>query len=468
MRTGSGKERTFIRKIFLGMLLLFNITQICGQNQDSMMLASVYRQALLSEESYQNLKLICDQASPRELGSQKASEAVELLRGFMDELACDTVYTQAYNTMAWKHLSSSLSISSETDHQLNFNVMALGPSVPTNRGGFEARIIEVSGMEALKSLNDEEVKGKIVFFNNLVNNEVIEPIEGYKAVIPRLYGANLASEKGAVGCIMRSISSITDDYVHTGCMRYDSINEKIPAVAISTEEADILSSLLRQHSEFLFNMEVQSELQEVETANVIAEISGQEKPEEVIVIGAHIDTWYNTVGAHDDGAGCVQMIDVLRIFKTLNINNKKTIRVILFMDEEMNKSGAKAYINQYQKRNETFILAIESDLGGYEPCGFQLDGTESELKNLKGFGKLLLPYGLYRLEKGFGGGDMMVLKDEFGMPSIALKVNSQRYFDIIHTEKDSFDKINRRELQLGTAAITSLVYLIDKYGLNKN
>lgn len=465
-KSRSDNKWVYIRSCALVLLLFVLSIKGFSQGKDSIVIDKIYQNALRSHESYQNLKQICDQAAPRELGSKNAIIAVGLFKDFLDKLDCDTVYLQQYKTEAWKHLFSSLSITSEKGSRLHFDVKALGPSVPTVQGGFEAEILEVSGMAALKSLKNEEVKGKIVFFNNLVKAEVIEPVEGYNAVIPRLYGANLASEKGAAGCIMRSISSIKDEYVHTGCMRYDTIHKKIPAVAISTEDADVLSNMLLKHPELKFNMEVQIEVQELETANVIAEIRGKEAPEEVIVIGAHIDTWYNTAGAHDDGAGCVQMIDVLRIFNVMKIANNRTIRVILFMDEEMSKSGAKAYVNQYKMEDETFIVAIESDLGGYEPCGFQLDGTESELKHLKAYGGMLIPYGLYRIEKGFGGGDMMVLKEEFGFPSLALKVNSQRYFDIIHTEKDSFDKINRRELQLGTAAITSLVYLIDKYGLN--
>jgi len=135
------------------------------------------------------------------------------------------------------------------------------------------------------------------------------------------------------------------------------------------------------------------------------------------------------------------------------------------MDEEMFTSGANAYVAQHQNPDENFIAAIESDLGGFEPNGFFIDGGQKEISKIQNWKSLLKPYGLVNLEKGFGGGDMVKLKNKFGLTSIALKVNSQRYFEIIHTEKDQFETVNRRELQLGTAAISSLVYLIDEYGL---
>lgn len=452
--------------ISMHITLIINAT---AQSNDSIQIAAIYKNALQSHESYKNLQILCEQSAPRELGSENSVRAVNLLKSMLDSLNCDTVFLQAYKTDVWNHLSGTSLYTSINGEKYDFKVNALGPSVPTSNEGFGAEVIEVFGISELKSMDNELVKDKIVFFNNIMDNCFVEPVNAYiDAVQPRLFGANVASEKGAVACIMRSISTIEDNYIHTGCMRYDNHSENIPAVAISTRDADRLSKLLKNNSNVKLNMVVESEiLKGVETYNVVAEIRGHEKADEVIVIGAHIDTWFNTPGAHDDGAGCVQMIDVLRIINELKIHNNRTIRVILFMDEEMNKSGAKAYLKQYSKKNEMFIAAIESDLGGFEPCGFLIDGTNLEIEKIQSFGRILQPYGLNRIEKGFGGGDMIVLKKQFGFPSIALKVNSQRYFEIIHTQKDTFDKVNRRELQLGSAAITSLVYLIDKYGLNK-
>lgn len=466
--SGSENKWIIIRNLLVGILVIFIIMPGSGQDQDSIVIANIYRTALSSDDPYQNLKQICEQAAPRELGSENSIKAVYLLKNYLEEINCDTVFLQPYTTDVWKYVSGSLTFSESNGKEISYNVKALGPSVTTLNGGIEAEVIEVSGIAELNALEDEFVNGKIIFFNNKMDNRLIEPVNAYiHAVQPRLFGADAASGKGAVACIMRSISTITDEFVHTGCLRYNAISKNIPAVAISTLHADSLSLQIGRNNKLRININVETEiLKDQETFNIIAEIRGKEKHEEVIVIGAHIDTWFNTTGAHDDGAGCVQMIDVLRIFQDMEIQNKRTIRVVLFMDEEMNKSGAQAYVEQYQKTDESFIAAIESDLGGFEPCGFLIDGTEKEINHIREFGKLLRPYGLHRIEKGFGGGDMIVLKEEFGFPSIALKVNSQRYFEIIHTEKDTFDKINCRELQLGSAAIASLVYLLDNYGFN--
>lgn len=438
-----------------------------GQNNDSVVISKIYKNALNSKEAYLNLQEIMIKAAPRELGSHNSLVAVDLFHQMLTKQNCGEVKLQPYNVDTWQHIGSYAKLELGSGKSIQLHVKALGPSVSTSKKGLTTEVIEVSGIKELKSLKKEDVEGKIVFFNNLMDNLFVVPVDAYVlAVHPRLFGANEAARKGAVGAIMRSISTLNDDYVHTGCLRYNEIDKKIPAVAISTKEADLLSSIIGSNSNAKLNLKVFTRIEENhKTYNIIAERKGSTHPEEVIAIGAHIDTWYNTPGAHDDGAGCVQMIDVLRIFEELNIDNKRTIRVILFMDEEMFTSGAKAYVAQHNNPNEKFIAAIESDLGAFSPEGFLIDGSDSEISKIQDFSGILKSYGLYNILKGFGGGDMHQLKQKFGFPSIALKVNSQRYFEIIHTEKDVFETVNRRELQMGTAAISSLVYLIDKYSL---
>jgi len=267
---------------------------------------------------------------------------------------------------------------------------------------------------------------------------------------------------------MRSLTTAVDEFPHTGSTVYDNNVKKIPVLAVSSKDAEKLSVLFKENPLLKLSIFVDTKfVDNIKSYNVIAEIKGKTNPEEIIIIGAHIDSWYNTTGAHDDGAGCVQVMDVLRIFKELKINNNKTIRVILFMDEEINKSGAIAYADYFNNSKEIIVAGIESDLGGFTPNGFFIDAPDSIINSFQTVGKYLLPYGIFEMKKGFGGSDMIVLKKKFGFPSIALRVESQRYFEIIHTEKDTFDKVNRRELQLGTAAIAGLVYFIDKYGIEK-
>jgi hypothetical protein len=380
---------------------------------------------------------------------------------------------------------------SNDNQEYALEVDALGPSVSTKENGITAEVIEVKDIPALESLNKEKVQGKIVFFNTPMKNSFANPIDAYvEAVRTRLFGTSKAAEFGAVGVLMRSLTTSIDEFPHTGSTIYNDeliktpatdkfphtdstiYNEKIkklPVVAISSKDSEVLSNLLKKDPTLKANIFVDSEIVDsVESFNIIAEIRGKKSPEEIIVIGAHIDTWYNTTGAHDDGAGCVQVMDVLRIFDELKINNSKTIRLILFMDEELNRSGAKAYADKFDNKKETIIAGIESDLGGFTPNGFLIDAPASTIKQIQTFGKYLRPYGIYNIDKGFGGSDMIILKKKFGFPSIAMRVESQRYFEIIHTANDTFDKIHQRELQLGTAAIASLVYLLDKYGIEQD
>ena len=448
------------------MITFFSLTAH-SQIKDSIKISEIYNNALNSHEAYSNLEDMQSQAAPRAIDSEQAQTAINLLTSKLEKLDCDTVYLQDYTVDSWHHLYSFAELTVAENKTIKLHVKALGPSVSTPLEGLNAEMIEVNDLQALKALKKKEVKGKIVFFNTIMDNSFIEPVDAYVfAVQSRLFGADEAAKKGAIAVVVRSISTITDDFVHTGCLRYSNDAKKIPAVAISTNDADYLSSVLAENQNIKLHLKVRTgQKMNYPTHNIIAEIKGNEYMDEVITIGAHIDTWYNTSGAHDDGAGCVQMIDVLRIFNELKINNKRTIRLILFMDEEIFTSGATAYVSQHQNPNEKFIAAIESDLGGFEPSGFFIDGGNKEFSKIQCWKSLLEPYGLVDLEKGFGGGDMLKLKQQFGLTSIALKVNSQRYFEIIHTEKDSFETLNRRELQLGTAAICSLVYLLDKYGL---
>ncbi len=442
-----------------------------SQNTDSVIIAEIYKNALTSYEAYNNLKVLCDRAGHRMMGSEKSILAVNILKQQLEKNGFDKVYLQGFETSIWHCNSKSKAVVSTKDNiEYALSVDALGPSVATPKTGIKAEVIEVANVEALKKLDKEIIKGKIVFFNTPMRNAYAKPIDAYvEAVMTRLYGTSSAAEYEAVGVIMRSLTTSVDEFPHTGTTVYNDKVKKIPVLAVSSKDAEKLSGLLKENPNLNLSIFVDTKfVDNTKSYNVIAEIKGKTNPKEVIVIGAHIDTWYNTTGAHDDGAGCVQVMDVLRIFKQLKINNNKTIRLILFMDEEINKSGAKAYADYFDNKKETIIAGIESDLGGFTPNGFFIDASDSIINNLQTAGKYLLPYGIFEMKKGFGGSDMIVLKKKFGFPSIALRVESQRYFEIIHTENDTFDKVNRRELQLGTAAIAGLVYFIDKYGIKKN
>ncbi len=470
------KPRTmklFFLKFTILTLTMFQIMSfsVIAQNNDSIVISDIYKNALTNSEAYNNLKKLCEEAGPRLIGSEASIKAVHILKKQLDTKKYDKVYLQSFKSSVWyPNTRGKAIVMSENNDDYSLEVDAFGPSVATPKNGLIANIIEVSGIAELESLDKEAIKDKIVFFNTPMQNVYSNPLDAYvEARMLRFNGTSHAAKYGAVGVLMRSLTTSIDEFPHTGSIVYNEKFEKIPALAVSSKDSEILSNLLKKAPNSKILMSVDTKIMEsVESYNVIAEIKGKTNPEEVIIIGAHIDSWYNTTGAHDNGAGCVQMMDVLRIFDELKIKNNKTIRVILFMDEEIHRAGAKAYADYFDNDKETIIVGIESDLGGYSPNGFLIDGEDIVVNQLQEYNKYLLPYGLYNIGKGFGGMDILTLKRKYGFPSIALRVESQRYFEIIHTVNDTFDKVHPRELQLGTAAIGSLVYLIDKYGIKSD
>jgi carboxypeptidase Q len=330
--------------------------------------------------------------------------------------------------------------------------------------GLTAKVVEVKDYDELKKLGREKVNGKIVFINHPADPALYITFAAYGGVAGyRVHGAVQAAYYGAVAMIDRSSTTSHDNFPHTGIQHYADTVSKIPALSVSTNDADNLSRWLKTDPDLnLFLKTSCSELPEITSHNIIGEIRGTEYPEEIIAFGGHLDCWDICQGAHDDGAGVVQTIDILRIFKSVNLKPKHTIRVIVYMDEEMEQRGAKAYAEAAKGRKH--IAAIEADRGGFTPWGFSIDASNEQVKKVQSWKNLLLPYGLFYFEKGGSGVDIHDLKSQ-GVPLFGLVPDSQRYFDYHHSVNDSFDKINIRELQLGTATIAALVYLIDQYGL---
>jgi carboxypeptidase Q len=293
----------------------------------------------------------------------------------------------------------------------------------------------------------------------------VETFKAYGGAVDQRWGGALnAGNLGAVGVIVRSMTLTIDEHPHTGSMAYADSVKKIPACAISTLHANQLSDALKSNpkTKFFLKMNCQT-FPDVLSYNVIGEIKGTESPERFIIVGGHLDAWDNGDGAHDDGAGCVQSIEVLRIFKALNHKPKNTIRAVMFMNEENGLRGGLKYAGLAKERNEYHIAAIETDAGGFSPRGFSFKAEKYFLHHVKKFKPLLLPYGLYDFEREGGGADIGPLHREMKTPMIGLLPDSQRYFDIHHTSEDTFDKINKRELELGAGAMAALIYLLDKY-----
>jgi len=446
--------------------ILSGTFMIHAQETERNIISAIYKNALSSYEAYNNLNELCTNAPGRLVGSKESERAIQLLNTQLKKNHPDTVYLQNYTTPSWRCKSTCQAIVKYGLKKDSLHVVNLGLSVSSPDNGIEGEVLEVRTLSALDSLGHRIVKDKIVFFNRAMENSDINTFKAYSGAIDqRGKGASKASEYGAAGVIVRSLATEPDNFPHTGVSRYKDGVRKIPNISISTIDADKLSRINKQNQGVKIRIKSDTEtIDAAKTSNIIAEIKGSQHPEKIILIGAHTDAWFNTPGAHDDGAGCEQIIDVFRIFKELNIKPANTIRLVLFMDEEMYQSGSKVYAEFVGKEKKEHIVSIESDAGGLLPLGFGIDAEDSSIESIKKLADQLVNYGIYKTEKGYGGTDIEPLK-QFGIPLIGLMTNSQRYFEYHHSANDTFDKVSRREMQLGTAAIASLVYLIDKNGI---
>jgi hypothetical protein len=359
-------------------------------------------------------------------------------------------------------------IESSPGNTISVPIAALGGSISTPSIGISANVIEVKNFNELKMIGKDSIRGKIIFYNRPMDPTLINTFQAYGgSVNQRTQGAVEAAKLGAIGVIVRSMTTSLDDYPHTGSMYYEglSLNQRIPAAAISTNGAELLSSMLSLNPNIKFFFRQNSKnFPDVLSHNVIAQINGSEKPDEIIVIGGHLDSWDLGDGSHDDGAGIVQSMEVLRILKDLNYSPKRTIRVVLFANEENGLRGGTKYAEEAILNNEKHFFALESDAGGFTPRGFSFDTSEKEFKTIKKFENLFIKYGMDNFFIGGSGADIGPLKN--GEVILAgLRPDTQRYFDYHHAASDTFDKINKRELELGAAAMTALVYLLDNYKL---
>jgi carboxypeptidase Q len=447
------------------MIFLINIS---NAQSDSAMIKKIFNEALTNGKSYSNLDYLTNKIGGRLSGSPEAQKAVEWAFKAMKEAGADTVYMQECMVPHWVRGEKEIGkvITSNSKGIKEVPICALGGSVATTAEGITAKIVECDGIEGLVKLGKEKIEGRIVFFNQPMDPTFIETFDAYgKAVEQRWAGASEAVKFGAIAVIVRSCALVQDDNPHTGVMSYkDSLN-KIPACAISTNGANWLSTYLKSDPELKFFLKMNCKtLPDEKSYNVVGEIRGSEKKDEYIVVGGHLDSWDTGKGAHDDGAGVVQSIEVIRIFKALGIKPKRTIRAVAFMNEENGGRGGKKYAELAKLKNEKHIAAIESDAGGFTPRGFSSEGTPEIKIKLKSWRPLFEPYGVYNFEQDGGGSDIGPL-GKLGVPLMELMPDSQRYFDYHHTPIDTFDAVNKRELELGGASMAAMIWMISQYGL---
>lgn len=457
-----------IRKILFLLLFIFPVSSnFFAQQNDSLKISKFFREALSNNTGYENLRYLCKNIGHRLCGSQQSEYAVKWVYKVLYEMNLDTVYMQECMVRNWVRGEKEYCyLTSNLFGEKELNICALGTSIGTGKDGIKANVIEVKSFEELRKLNKKYVEGKIVFFNNPANQDFFNTFIAYgNAVGPRVFGAVEGAKLGAIGVIVRSVTLVNYDFPHTGVMRYIDSVTKIPAVAISTNDADLLSQYLKSDKSLeVYFRTTCDEYPEKISYNVIGEIRGSAYPDEIIVVGGHLDSWDIGEGAHDDGAGIIHALEVLRIYKALNLKPQHTIRFVAFMDEELAQRGGRKYAEIVRQKNEKHIAAIESDAGGSIPQGFYMDVTDGQYNKILSYRDILIQYGIYIFVRGGSAVDISFLND-LGFPLIGLICDSQRYFDFHHSGNDTFENVHPRELKLGGAVLSALVYLIDNYGV---
>ena len=448
-------------KQILSIILFFSFHHVSAQKADSVFIRSIYDQALEHGESYKNLRSLCKDIGARITGSAEAEMAVKWGEQLLKSYHFDKVYLQEIKVPHWERGTKEAAwIENESGDIFKLNILALGGSVGTN-GLLKGEIIEVKNVEELKKLSVDQVKGKVVFLSEAFNQKHINTFLAYGYCYPlRGDGANEASKLGAKAVVIRSLATPTDNHPHTGVTRFEDDTKKIPAAAMSTQNADALSLWLKK-GKVTLNMEMDCKIfPDVTSYNVIAEITG--KDDKIITIGGHLDSWDAGEGAHDDGAGVVHSIEALRILKKLNYQPNHTIRCVLFMNEENGNFGGKSYASIAKEKQEEHICAIESDRGGFLPIGFDVVKSEEHLKMVQQYTNLLFDYDLLKFKNGHGGVDINPLLEYYPeMVQLGMAINSQAYFNYHHSEADVFEAVNKRELELGAAAMATMTYLMD-------
>ena len=458
----------FIRIALL--LVVFVSQHASAQSTDSVFIKNLADEILLHSRAYEQLTYLTKQIGPRLAGSSGMVKAEQWGLSEMKKAGADKVWGQECMVPHWVRggVDKATAFFASNDKKgMQLDVIALGNSIGTGSTSLRASVVEVKSFEDLE-LKKELVKSKIVFYNYPFNPTFVRTFQAYgDASKYRGQGPSQAAKYGAVATIVRSMSHGTNNHPHTGATRYDSLYNKIPAVAIGLEDADQLSAWLTQQS---VQVQIKTNgyfLPDTIGHNVIGELTGTELPDEIITVGGHLDSWDNCEGAHDDGAGCVQTLEILRAFKAIGFRPRHTIRFVLFANEENGLRGGAKYAEEAKQKKEKHIFALESDAGGFTPRGFGFTMSEAQYQKVLGWQSLIAPYGCSEFSRGGGGADIGPLNRTFNTPVAGLQPDSQRYFDYHHARNDVLEAVNKRELELGAVNMAALLYLVDRYGLGQ-
>ena len=411
----------------------------------------------LDGRAYAMLQDLCRTAPARLSGSADAARAVDWGLATMRSIGLENVRAEPVLVPHWVRGAPEVCsrLDAEGDVAEALDVLALGGSIATPDGGIEADVIRVRSFEELRARADE-ARGKIVLFDRPMPRAFANTFVAYGDAVPqRTSGASEAARVGAVFALVRSMTTRIDDTPHTGAMHYEDGVARVPTAAISTLDAEGLAARIARGEVVRLRIEMHCEtLADTESANVVGEIVGSELPDEIVVAGGHLDSWDVGQGAHDDGAGCVHSLEAARLLIEAGIRPRRTVRVVLFMNEENGLRGGNAYAERHASEHQ--IAAIESDRGGLMPSGFTTSARGDAFDGLKPVAAELAPFDMGALLPGGGGADIGPLAAH-GVELFGLATISHRYFDYHHSANDVIENVNERELALGAAATAYLI-----------
>lgn len=438
-----------------------------AQQEDAAVIKKISDEVLRNGKAYDLLYQLTKQVGGRIAGSPQMYKAEAWGEKALKEMGADKVWLQECMVPRWvrgaKEDARVVTIDGKKVNRA-LDVLALGNSLGSGKP-ITAQVIAFNSFDEMDKRKDE-VKGKIVYFNHSFDPTNIKPFVSYgQTGVSRRAGPSAAAKYGAVGVMIRSLTESTANDPHTGGTVYNDSFPKIPAIAMGPRDADYIWELSKKSS-FTVTIKTSAKfLPDTIGHNVIGELRGTAFPDEIITVGGHLDSWDVNEGAHDDGAGVVHTIEVMRALKSIGYQPKRTIRFVLFANEENGMRGGNKYAAEAKEKGEKHIFALESDAGGFTPRGFGFTAPKDKHDKMQAWLPLLKPYGTEDMSGSGGGADIGPLNRTFGTPIAGFIPDPQRYFDLHHARTDVFENVNKRELLLGAVNMTALIYLVDKYGL---
>jgi carboxypeptidase Q len=425
----------------------------------------IIRETRQRNEAFSKLQELCYTVGHRLSGSDNLERAIDWAVEAMRRDGQENVRKQRVMVPRWVRGNESLTMLRPRKYDVP--MLGLGGSVATPPGGIRAEVVVARDREALERMPEDRVRGKIVLFTHAMQPYTPQRGPGYgPAVRYRHGGAAWAAEKGAVACLIRSVTATSLRSPHTGSMGYGDAKNRIPGAAVTVEDAIMIDWLLSKGEkvEVELKMEARDEGM-VPSANVIGELRGRELPDEVVVIGGHIDSWDVGQGAHDDGSGCVMSMEAINVLRHMNLIPRRTIRVVLFTNEENGTAGAEQYAEGHRGEMDRHVAAIEADSGGFRPTGFScgVDDAGREAfaaAQMKAIVDLMRPLGTIEAHAGGGGGADVGKMKTYGVPVLGLDVDGATYFDYHHTHADTVDKVDPAQLTDATAAMAVAAYIL--------